>query len=471
VWYAILALAFLLVSLTAYQRLAGGHADPDQFWHIATGQWIVQHGTVPTVDVFSWYATARHAGWTAHEWLFGVVAYELHHLGGYPLLYGFTAALDGALFVLAFSLSYVRSKRPFLSLAIATLVIFGTYPNLAPRPQMFTFCFVLVIALLGEKKKLWWSLPIVLLAANLHGGAYPIYLVVIAFYAFPDQLLVLPAAAAMVLVNPQGWHLLPYALGIANPDAAYINEFRPTALATRQLDLAVYLGIPVLLWGQKVKLKDGILVFALVMLSLSAVRQVAFVYILALPLLAPYVPALPARRQETAEVVPEREGGVAEARVVARPVGVLDIAPVAVLALSVALAAGPAIRQPIDVTAGYPAGAVEYVRTHHLDHVWNIWQDGGYMISVGVPPMVDGRGDPYMAPANHGVDMAHDYFRSLWLEEDPHGFLETYGVKNLIVNKGMTFYRAVSRDPAMTTLYEDGTFVVMRYKRVSAVTP
>ena len=35
--------------------LAGNHLliDPDTMWQITIGQWIVDHGTVPTTDVYS----------------------------------------------------------------------------------------------------------------------------------------------------------------------------------------------------------------------------------------------------------------------------------------------------------------------------------------------------------------------------------------------------------------------------------
>jgi hypothetical protein len=462
-WVTLLVLAFLLVWAGGYVRLARVPADPDQFWHIETGRYIVQHHAVPSTDVFSWYGRMRGASWMAQEWLFGVIAFGLHSLGGFKLLYAFTALLDALMFLLAYALSLARSRNRTLSFAIATLAVLGTYGNLASRPQMITFCLLLAIALLGEKKMLWWAVPLVVLGANVHGGAYPIYLVVVAFYALPEQPAVLAACAAAVLLNPRGAALLPYPLGIANPDAVFIQEFQPTALASRPIDAIVYFTTLLLMWQKRVRFKDGLFALALIALSLTAIRQVAFFYVLALPVLAPYLlaPRLgAAERQPRAKQTPPpieplpRHSLAREA---------LASAPLAVLAVMVAAFCVVAARQPLEVAKGYPAGAAAFVRANHLDRVWNLWQDGGYLISVGVPPLVDGRGDPFMAAANHGVDLAHDYFTTYALEQDPRAFFDRYGIRNLIVGKRTGFYAALVHDPALRTLYADSAYAVMQY--------
>jgi hypothetical protein len=41
--------------------------DPDTYSHVAVGRWIIQHGTVPTTDPFSF--SMHGAPWIAFEWL------------------------------------------------------------------------------------------------------------------------------------------------------------------------------------------------------------------------------------------------------------------------------------------------------------------------------------------------------------------------------------------------------------------
>src|SRR3954462_11269478 len=49
--------------------LAGNHLliDPDTMWQVTIGRWILDHGTVPTVDVYSF--TMRGQPWISTQWL------------------------------------------------------------------------------------------------------------------------------------------------------------------------------------------------------------------------------------------------------------------------------------------------------------------------------------------------------------------------------------------------------------------
>jgi hypothetical protein len=54
--------------------------DPDTYWHVMTGRWIIAHGDVPRVDVFS--HTAAGTPWIDGEWLSQVVmAVTYDHAG------------------------------------------------------------------------------------------------------------------------------------------------------------------------------------------------------------------------------------------------------------------------------------------------------------------------------------------------------------------------------------------------------
>ena len=46
---------------------AGTLAEADTFWQIRTGEWILDHHSIPRTDPFSFTAAGRH--WFPHEWL------------------------------------------------------------------------------------------------------------------------------------------------------------------------------------------------------------------------------------------------------------------------------------------------------------------------------------------------------------------------------------------------------------------
>ncbi|MDD2421230.1 MAG: hypothetical protein PHU78_03670, partial [Heliobacteriaceae bacterium] len=57
-------LALLVAALQARQPIW----NPDIFWHLKAGEWILMNGYVPRVDPFSF--TMAGQPWVAHEWLF-----------------------------------------------------------------------------------------------------------------------------------------------------------------------------------------------------------------------------------------------------------------------------------------------------------------------------------------------------------------------------------------------------------------
>ena len=86
-----LLLALAVLALAAFSAAALN--DGDTWSHVATGQWILQHGAVPRADPFSY--TFAGAPWTAHEWLSEVLfalAFRAAGWSGVALLTGAAAA-------------------------------------------------------------------------------------------------------------------------------------------------------------------------------------------------------------------------------------------------------------------------------------------------------------------------------------------------------------------------------------------
>jgi hypothetical protein len=55
--------------------------DPDTYWHVAVGRWIVENGRWPDVDVFS--HTAAGQPWIAKEWFGQIALYGAHRAAGW----------------------------------------------------------------------------------------------------------------------------------------------------------------------------------------------------------------------------------------------------------------------------------------------------------------------------------------------------------------------------------------------------
>jgi hypothetical protein len=483
----IVGLIVAVATLTAYLTMAQRLADPDQFFHIATGRWIIENRAIPTHDVFSWWAIANNRSWAAHEWLYGVLIYGMWALGGFAAVYWFTAALEGAAVAVAYALTRARGVSPLWSLLITVTVAFGTMYWMAPRPQVITFVLLPLTALLLQKGKWPWALALVVVGVNLHGGVWPLYVLVFALYEFPKRWWLVAAAVAVTLMNPNPIGTFLFAFGgFTNPRADQIAEFVPTVLWQRKGDLAVLVAMVVLSRMRRIPWKDGLFALAFSVLSLSAVRHLQWLYVLVLPTLAPYVTHtdwhgvserlarwIPERFRAvfSAERTPmavETEGGGRTSE--ERPTGrrtvsgilLLEIVLASALVVAVVLLSASVSRQRLDVDRWYPADMVPYLKLHKAKRVFNIWLHGGYLIFKGIQPLIDGRGDPYLSQAPGQVNLMDDYLAAIRFERDPREFMREMNVDYALVDYS-ALYLLLLEDPRFEVVKQDTYHVLFRF--------
>src|SRR5436189_163784 len=84
--------------------------DPDVWWHLATGRFIVEHHTLPVTDPFSF--TMSGAPWRAVDWLAELILYGAWRVGGATGLGLLTVACAfGMLAVIAATLRELEVDR------------------------------------------------------------------------------------------------------------------------------------------------------------------------------------------------------------------------------------------------------------------------------------------------------------------------------------------------------------------------
>ena len=83
--------------------------DPDAFWHLATGRWILAHRAIPRVDVFSHTALGRPLQFV--DALADLALYAAYALGGYGAVALLTGALGWRFCQSATSAGAARSQR------------------------------------------------------------------------------------------------------------------------------------------------------------------------------------------------------------------------------------------------------------------------------------------------------------------------------------------------------------------------
>lgn len=84
------------VALAAAPFVLGAVVNPDLWWHLSAGRWIVAHGAIPRADWLSW--TRPGGSWIDFEWLSELVFYSLRAAFGVGgLVFVRAACYGGAL--------------------------------------------------------------------------------------------------------------------------------------------------------------------------------------------------------------------------------------------------------------------------------------------------------------------------------------------------------------------------------------
>lgn len=166
---ALLAVVFIIPINTALRPAF----DWDIWWHLRTGEWIVENSQVPETDPFSDYG--RDQSWLAYSWLFEVFVYGVYNSLGLSGLVLYRAAMMLLIAVSFQRLASRQEPRVLASTLYTLLGIFAVLPLAQERPWLFTILFttwtLVVVQNVRQGQRSWtiWALPAVfVLWANIH---------------------------------------------------------------------------------------------------------------------------------------------------------------------------------------------------------------------------------------------------------------------------------------------------------------
>ena len=150
----------------------GVEQDPDFWWHLRIGRWMVENGRLPSQDIFTF--TASSHAWTDHEYLTEVLMWLTYSTFGLTAL----VVAFGLLTWAGFWLVYLQVRRqPFAIVGVGlTIGAIAGAPIWGPRAQMITFalsCLELYWLrgyLSGRSRAINYFPLVMVLWANLHGG-------------------------------------------------------------------------------------------------------------------------------------------------------------------------------------------------------------------------------------------------------------------------------------------------------------
>src|SRR4051812_44753583 len=119
----------------------------DYFWHLTTGRWIVDHRSIPRFDPLT--VASVHVPWINGEWLYEIVLYALHGIGGDAGISIISALLAAAIFATGFVLA-ARDQDLGVALLVAAVALAGAAHRPGGRPApAAALLSVLAIGVLG----------------------------------------------------------------------------------------------------------------------------------------------------------------------------------------------------------------------------------------------------------------------------------------------------------------------------------
>ncbi len=156
-----------LAATLALRRLG----NTDTWWHLASGRWIVKHGTVPGLDTLSW--TVPDHPWTNVQWLYDVIIYGIYQLGG-PNLLVISSAIAYTAAIAILLVNVRRHVGPLAAAVLCAWAVIISQERYEIRPEMVSYLLLSVMLWLyatgrvSNSRRLW-AIPVVMCFwANTH---------------------------------------------------------------------------------------------------------------------------------------------------------------------------------------------------------------------------------------------------------------------------------------------------------------
>jgi hypothetical protein len=298
--------AFAIVLLVALRK----DLVVDGWMALVSGRWIAQHG-LPSHDTLTVWTHGQR--WTDQQWLAQLALYGLWRLGGIKLALLVHALLVTSGIAGAALIARSRGASALAVTYVAIPVLIAYYPVASVmRPQSFAFpLFAATLWLVlsdaqRPSRRVYLTLPLLVLWTNLHGsvllGAMLVSLaglvaIVSERRASVRGLVLLIAPWACLFASPYAVHLPSYydKILIGGHFKKFVTEWAPTTLTPGTA--AVYILVLGGLWllgraGREAPLLDQLAFLLTAVLAFEAVRNTAWVGLVALAVLPPLVDRL-----------------------------------------------------------------------------------------------------------------------------------------------------------------------------------
>ena len=467
----------MIVTLSLF---IAGEQDPDFWWHLRIGRWMLDNGRLPSTDIFT-FTVPGHV-WTDHEYLTEILMWLIYRSGGVAGL----SLVFGLLTWAGFWIVYRQVRRqPWViaGIGLAIGAVAGS-PIWGPRAQMITFflsCLELywLQAYLSGRSRTLQVFPLVMVVwANLHGGwvigfvwlgvalgaeliawvwdrSNPAHRKHVRFLA-----IIAVFSAVAVAATPHGFSLYPYPFqteGSVAQQRLIVEWFSPDfhQAYLRPFEAMVFLVI-IGFALRRPQLYEFLLALVALGLALQSVRNVVLFVAVATPVMincySAYWKELATARGWKVNLPPRRIFAVVTAAVL--------VVIVLATAVRIADSISSSTQRSLDASS-YPIGAADWLAAHPEvgTRMYNQYGWGGYL-AYRFYPEPNRRVFIFGEAALMGDQLLNQYEDVQTLRSNWKQVLDQYKVDYVVYNRGEALANVLATQPEWTLVYEDSVAVI-----------
>jgi len=474
--------AALAATLVVICRRVG---DPDFWWHMETGSWIINRGSLPSHELFTY--TVSGNSWADQEWGSEVLGDLIFRAGGFLAFSLAYAAVTWAGFWLIWRRIALERVPALIAGGCIAVAAAAGVEVWGPRSQMISFaltCLTLywVESYLRDRNRHLYFLPLVMVVwANLHGG-FVYGLAVVGLAAVTEAVLwlvspadgahrrrslrlwaVLAACAVAGLLNPITFHAYLAAIKVQTSavQQSFIAEWQSPSfhsLGEAGLELLLLLVVAAMAL-RRPRLWDALLTVVGIYAALAAVRNAPVAAALLIPMVAWSLGGAWERsrwREPLAQWMHRRASDL---------LIIVSAGALIVTVATVGIAAHTLSSQTASTDANFPVGAANWLEAHPDvgTRMFNAYDWGGYLIyrfygDANRRVFIYGEATEVGNPLLQQVSDVEN------AEPDWQTILSEHGVNYVVERTDSALSMALGVDPQWKRVYNDG-FAVIFVKR------
>lgn len=368
----------------------------DFYWHLKTGEYIINSKKIPNIGIFSYYAINNNLTWTSHEWLFEVIIYLFQIVFSN---YGAIFYVITSFILISFLLWKLNQEKflkyPFYTIiwAICSMLIFAN--KALPRPHLMSYILFAITVYLAFKiqknknTKIIFLTPIIsILWSNIHGGSSNLSYIIYGIFLLDSikkkdkdlsfkYFLMIVLSLLSIILNPHGVKMILYPYQNMNYKMmlSCIDEWQPFNIFS--IDGIFYfffiVGILSILFKnkRKVNLLSVLLISIFTLLAIKSTRFMPYLLIVSTSIIPNYFQISKFK---------------------------IDIIPIFLFIVLIFLLLTTTIVIPkVDNSfKRISDDMIQYLKEKENLVLYNSYNLGGYLIYKDIPVFIDSRADIYI---------------------------------------------------------------------------